>query len=103
MDYWVRWENKILQKLYFVSYILVLGSLNGAKRTIKLPDGGQKYKIFNFDLSFAQNLALLHLFEPSYPIYALQSTVFGIVSFAQPFFQSIYGFTVFQMAHWPKN
>ncbi len=48
MDYWVRWANKTIQKLYFASYILVLGSLNGVKRAIKLPDGGQKYKIVNF-------------------------------------------------------
>ncbi len=33
----------------------------------------------------------------------LSKYMFGIVLFAQPFFQSIYGFTVFQIENWPQN
>ena len=54
-------------------------------------------------LSFCQNVApfadvrvrTIHLHLSKY--------IFGIVLFAQPFFPSIYGFTVFQMENWPQN
>ena len=56
---------------------------------------------------------LLPKFYPKFALFAclrapttqlcLSKYMFGIVLFAQPFFPSIYWFTVFQMENWPQN
>ena len=45
--------NKTIQTSFFVSYILVLDALNGAKRAKNIAKRGQKYKIVNFEASLA--------------------------------------------------
>ena len=56
-----------------------------------------------FYLHFTQNLALLATSRSSSTYLCLEKCIFGIVLFVKPFFLSIYGFIVFQMAHWPQN
>ena len=56
-----------------------------------------------FDLNFAQILSLFAYFRSPMTYICLSKYIFGIGLFAQPFFQSIYGFPEFQMEHWPQN
>ena len=49
MDCLCRSINITIQKLYYASDILVLGTLNGEKGQKLWLNGGQKYKIVNFE------------------------------------------------------
>ena len=60
-------------------------------------------KICNLDHHFAQNLALFETFKASTTYLGHEKYIFGIVSFVQLLFRSIYGFTVYKMANWPQN
>ena len=61
----------------------------------KMGNWPQNLRFCIFDLHFPQILALLQLLERLRPpIYALQSTYFGIVLFAQSFCPSSFGFMV---------
>ena len=52
---------------------------------------------------FCLNFALFAYLRSPTAHLCLSKYIFGIVLFAQPFFQSIYGFTVYQMENWPQN
>ena len=55
------------------------------------------------DLHFAQNMGHFATSRASTIYICLAKCIFGIVLFVQPFFLSIYGFAVFQMANMPQN
>ena len=64
---------------------------------------GLKFNDFLFYLRFAKSLTFFAaLRAPTTHLY-FTKYIFGIVLFAQPFFQSIYGVTVVQMENWPLN
>ena len=56
------------------------------------------------DWIFGENVNKIAIFYlvPEFAEIAM-TIIFGIVLFAQPFFQFIYGFTVFQMENLPQN
>ena len=63
----------------------------------------QNWRFCIFDLHFAQVLALFPaLIAPTTHV-LIRKHILGIVLLAQPFFQSIYGFTVLQMKHWSQS
>ena len=62
-----------------------------------------KFMIMYLLLSFCQNFAPFADVRVRTIRLHLSKYIFGIVLFAEPFFQSIYGFTVFQMENWPQN
>ena len=64
---------------------------------------GLKIDDFIFLTFFAQILALFAALRDPKTDLRLTKYIFGIVLFARPFFQSIYGFKVLQMENWPQN
>ena len=60
MEYLGGWVNKDMPKLYFVSLILVLGLLNGAKRAKFKVKWGSKYEIVKFATDNAFEVLQLH-------------------------------------------
>ena len=63
----------------------------------------QNWRFCIFYCHFAQYLTIYATSRASTTYLCLAKCIFCIVLFVKPFVLSIYGFTVFQMAHWPQN
>ena len=63
----------------------------------------QNWRFCIFDHHFIQILPLFAALKAPTIHLCLRKYIFGIVLFAQPFVQSIYGVTAFQMKNWPQN